>query len=367
MPKLKYPIQQEDRHLRQKIVFSVMEIDPPSFQGVNKITSTGFMDSVKNLGSGILDNMRSEGQRKARDLDLEDADFGLVTDQKKLLDIQKQAQANKDVLKAMSLNSTGDMIDLYLPSQFTVNDVLNYDEASALNISGAAFGQAINSGSSAISAFLQGIARGTESIEALFTGGTAGVAGRIAASRLASSPLGVFAPAGVRQAVGLTAQAVVNPNLATSFKQVVPREFSFNFEFFPKSAEESIQVKKIIRMFRTRAFPEEIRIGSVPVGFKYPDLFKIRLLSGRQGQFRNVGTPIKLSYLRNITTDYNPGAQQTFHADGSPTQINLSLNFVEYKPQTREDIQNEENDAYYEYYGKSETIAFGSSNEYFEN
>ena len=47
MPKLKYPVQEEDRHLRQKIVFSIMEVDSPSFRGLEKLISADFFKQFK--------------------------------------------------------------------------------------------------------------------------------------------------------------------------------------------------------------------------------------------------------------------------------------------------------------------------------
>ena len=53
MPKLKYPVQDEDRHLRQKIVFSMMEVEPPSFEGLDRLADPVVYKSVfeKKLGS----------------------------------------------------------------------------------------------------------------------------------------------------------------------------------------------------------------------------------------------------------------------------------------------------------------------------
>ena len=69
-------------------------------------------------------------------------------------------------------------------------------------------------------------------------------------------------------------------------------------------------------------------------------MFKIRLLSGAGGNFKEVGTPIKYSYLRSISTNYNP-TTPVLHDDGSPTEIDLSLTFTEHKTLHRRDIVNE--------------------------
>lgn len=351
MPKLKYPVQEEDRHLRQKIVFSMMEIEPPSFEGLDRLAETDIIKSITSRTGRALGNesglglIKSKGQAVANDVDAS-GDFPTFETPDPLGSL-----ANQDAgVSALKLRPTGDIVDLYLPPAHVVQDILNYNQATPLNISGGAFLAGANAGSGALQSFAQGIQQGTQSISELFTQGAGGVAGRLAATRLASTPFGAIVPSGLRSAVGLAARVSVNPNLATTFEGVVIRQFVFNFKFLPKSAEESTEVKKIVRMFRLNAYPEEIFAGKVPIGFNYPNLFKIRLLSGRQGQFRNVGTPIKLSYLQSVNTTYNPG-QQTFHPDGSPTEIDMNLTFFEYKTQSRQDVIAEDNDAYYDYYG----------------
>lgn len=346
MPKLKYPVQDEDRHLRQKIVFSMMEVEPPSFEGLDRLAETDVIRSVTSRLNRALGNETGLGLIKSKgETALTDANAT------REFPTTLQGLANENAgVSALKLRATGDIVDLYLPPAHIVQDILNYNNATPLNISGAAFLRGTNAGSGALGSFAQGIQQGTQSISELFTQGAGGVAGRLAATRLASTPFGALVPSGLRSAIGLAARVSVNPNLATTFEGVVIRQFVFNFKFLPKSAEESEEVKKIVKMFRLNAYPEEIFGAGVPIGFKYPNLFKIRLLSGRQGQFRNVGTPIKLSYLQNVNTTYNPG-QQTFHPDGSPVEIDMNLTFFEYKTQSRQDVQAEENDAYFDYYG----------------
>ena len=352
MPKLKYPVQDEDRHLRQKIVFSMMEVEPPSFEGLDRLADTEIIQAIttrteraKNRLTGVTPIVKSSGQAAANDLDAFD-DFPSFDSRTSLSSI---ANENAGV-SALKLRATGDIVDLYLPPAHVVQDILNYNMATPLNISGAAFLSGANAGTGALQSFAQGIQQGTQSISELFTQGAGGVAGRLAATRLASTPFGALVPSGLRSAVGLAARVSVNPNLSTTFEGVVVRQFVFNFKFLPKSPEESAEVKKIVKMFRLNAYPEEIFGAGVPIGFKYPNLFKIRLLSGREGQFRNVGTPIKLSYLQSVNTTYNPG-QQTFHPDGSPVEVDMNLTFFEYKTQSRQDVEAEDNDAYYDYYG----------------
>ena len=61
-----------------------------------------------------------------------------------------------------------------------------------------------------------------------------------------------------------------------------------------------------------------------------------------------------MAYLQNIQHAYNPTAS-TFHEDGSPTEIDLSLTFFEYRALNRGDVEAEDTDRFYEYYGKRAT------------
>lgn len=320
MAGLRYPISDEDRLLRSKIVFQPFKVDPPEFE------STGLF--AKQTWQAIS----GSDPEKARE------------------SIQTLESTS---ISSLKISPFGQSCSLYLPVSYNVNESLNYDTSTALNISGAATVASVNSGASTlVGAVGAGITAGFDSITQFFGGGATGVAARIAAARLASTPLGALVPEGVRNAIGLIARVTVNPNIRTTFNGVAIREFQFQFKFLPRSSEESAEVKRIIKLFRLRAFPREIG-DDFPVGFEYPEIFKIRLLSGKDGDYKHVGTPIKFCYLRNIQTIYNP-TSQTFHPDGAPTEIDLNLSFVEYKTISKRDIENEDNDAFYDYYGVTE-------------
>ena len=358
MPGLKYPLQEEDKFLQSKIVFSIFEVDPPEFQSgvriVQGLENTWEKIASSNLGrffGSAASEITGIGQNGAGDLSgdgLTDAErnagAGAV--------VGSNSSQEPAVVSAMKVTPiTGGNVSLYLPIAYQVNESLNYDNVN-LNASGAATTAGLNAGSDVVSSAARGIMEGFDNIGAFFDEGTGGIAARLAAERLARSPAGFLVPEGIRNSIGLVGRVTVNPNIRTAFRGVNIREFSFQFKFLPKSAEESLEVKNIIRLLRRHAYPEEIRPGGIPLGYKYPDLFKIRLLSGKTGEFKNVGTPIKMAQLRNISTVYNP-TTTALHPDGSPTEIDLTLGFMEYKTISREDIDNEDNDTFYEYYGKN--------------
>jgi len=364
MPGLKYPLQEEDKFLQSKIVFSIFEVDPPEFRNGTRIVQ-GLQDTWKAIsGSQIVRNL-DEFTQPLQDLatgnnSREGGDLPAdgLTDEERLAGAGSFNPSQEPaVVSAMKVTPiTGGNVSLYLPIAYQVNESLTYDTNVSLNASGAATVAGLNAGSDVVSSAARGIMQGFDNIGAFFDEGTGGIAARLAAERLARSPAGFLVPEGIRNAIGLVGRVTVNPNIRTAFRGVNIREFSFQFKFLPKSAEESLEVKKIIRLLRRHAYPEEIRAGKdgagIPLGYKYPDLFKIRLLSGKEGEFKNVGTPIKMAQLRNISTVYNP-TTTALHPDGSPTEIDLNLGFAEYKTISRDDIDNEDDDSFYEYYGKN--------------
>ena len=246
---------------------------------------------------------------------------------------------------------TYEKTELFLPLQFSVRDGIQYTDASFGLFGGAAY-NAIAGGQT----LSQGLVESVQSMGDSFIGLFDTLSGRqqlgaVAAARAAQAPA---VPQVARDIIGLAGRVTVNPNVRTVFNGVATRDFLFQFDFYPKSEEESEELYKIIKRFRINAYPDRISgSGFVPVAYKYPNIFKIRLLSGANGKkiFRNVGTPIKFSYLQNIEANYSRNQGEGLFKSGAPTHIQLSLNFKEYKALDRKDIEEEENEGFYDYEG----------------
>lgn len=259
------------------------------------------------------------------------------------------APASSSVSKLSFTPLADEKIDIHIPLSFQVNDGVNYS-GTELGAFGGAITGALNNAQSVGSAAMEGIKNAGKSFGELFNlfGGSEQELGRLAAARLASR-----IPAGLGgNAIQVAARVSINPNIRAQFQNVNIREFNFAFKFIPTNKEESDQVKKIIKMLRFHAYPEEIPAGSdFSVGYEYPSMFKIRMLFDGN---KNIGTPIKLAYLKTVSTTYNPTATTVF-PDGSPTEIDMNLTFMEYKALSRRDVWYEEDDNYYDLEGVSET------------
>ena len=304
MARYVYPLER-DPEFKSRIVFQVVKVNPPTF-------------ADKNGADPTLTSMSG-----------------------------KKGSIQGTEVTSMSLEYTGDKMDLYLPMAFQVNDALNYSNPE-LGLSGAAAQAALNNSNSIPGAVMSAVEAGAQSITDFVGAITAGNITDVAVARgLATAP-----SSGVTNAVSNSTRIQVNPNIRTLFSGVGTRTFSFTFKFIPTSGAESLQVKEIIRAFRLNAYPEKLSDSKIDIGYKFPNMFKIRLLSEAPGgDFQDVGTPIKLSYLTAISTNYNP-TSAVLHADGSPTEIDLTLSFMEYKPLTRQDVENEGQQSFYHYENK---------------
>ena len=224
-------------------------------------------------------------------------------------------------------------IHLYLPISFQQTDGFQI-AGTDLGILGASvFAGTANSGS-IIKGIGEGISSGFGSIIDLANNNVNGLSAATVVSRLATK----FAPTEVANAFNIAAGVTVNPNTRSTFRGVNLREYTFQFKFLPKSRKEAKDVESIIKLFRTYAYPETIEIGGVAAGYKFPDLFKIDIkVQMGEGKETIVGNKLKHCYLRSINTNYNPSSM-TFHTDGKPVEIDLSLSFQEETTLSRKDI-----------------------------
>lgn len=231
-------------------------------------------------------------------------------------------------------------IQLYMPESFVQTDTFAYDASNSLGQAGAAALGVARSGGGVFEAGAAAIAQSTagisDTVGALV--GNGGL-GRLALARLGSKLGGQTGAA-----AELAAQATMNPNIRATFRSVGPRRFSFLFNMIPKSSAEAANIEWIIRDLRRAAYPNELPPGdngqpaTVPLLFEYPDLFRVtQKVKTEAGYEVLVGTPILYCYLESIGVNYNPTAN-TFHADGYPTQTNLTLNFIEYRTLSRASV-----------------------------
>ena len=126
-----------------------------------------------------------------------------------------------------------------------------------------------------------------------------------------------------------------NPRSELLFQKPAQRTFSFDFDFSPRTAEESESVYNIIQTFKRHAYPSLSHGG---VFYNFPSEFQIEYykctVDPKTGEVSSVVENDWLNRLtrcalQSIVVDYSPhGSYQTFE-NGAPTQMKLTLEFGE--------------------------------------
>lgn len=147
---------------------------------------------------------------------------------------------------------------------------------------------------------------------------------------------GSGAVAGTAGAVGTTAKRLArNPRKEQVFKGVDFRRFTFDYVFAPRSPEEASNVKNIIQLFKYHMHPEFL-VGS----FVYlaPSEFDIQFYEA--GSENENLHKISSCVLTDMSVNYAPNGSWSKLAQtgGFPTQINMSLTFLELENMTKERI-----------------------------
>ncbi len=253
----------------------------------------------------------------------------------------KNAEATADARNGANIPDTTNVkatpadgvpiMELYFPQSLTFNDDVNYNQVD-LGPAGLTGLAAIGNGKSLLNAVGKGVSEGVESIFNLARGTLSAEAAQVAGARAAQ-----FIPKeGVRAAITTAIQTGVNPGTRLLFDKPNIRQFSFTFKLIATSAQEASQIEAIIKTFRMEMYPETINIGAgIPAGYKFPNLFKI--------EFNMRGANMKVPalqhcYLRSAQASYN-ATSMTFHDDGHPTEVDLTLVFQEYRALSKQDIQ----------------------------
>lgn len=220
-------------------------------------------------------------------------------------------------------------ISMYLPSTLQFNDRINYADAD-LGLKGGAAFNAIRSGASGrdvVGAGISALLNSFGSLGDAFSAGLSSEAAQVAALRLVS------ASSELTGAVEVGTGITLNPNRRSTMKDVPIRSFQFAFKLIPTSEEEMQAIDGIVKFFRAEMYPESVSAAGVPVAFKFPSKFFIKMMYGD----KKVGTGILPCFLESASVVYNPN-NMAFHKDGNPQELDLTLIFREERALTKKDI-----------------------------
>lgn len=123
---------------------------------------------------------------------------------------------------------------------------------------------------------------------------------------------------------------VLNPNLEPLFQGPQLRPFSFSFKLSPRSKEEAVRVKEIIRYFKKNM---AVKKGNA-IFLSAPNVFKIQYQYGSAGKVHQSLNLIKMCALTNCSVDYTPNGTYMTYSDPEATMISysISLSFQELTP-----------------------------------
>lgn len=222
-------------------------------------------------------------------------------------------------------------IALFLPAQLVYNDNVAYND-TALGAGGMTALAGINAGQTMVGSLAKGVSEGLESIFNLLKGSLSNQAAQVAAARAVQNMPGDK----LQSAASIGLQTGLNPGTRILFDKPNLRQFSFQFKLIPTSQAEAQAIEKIIKEFRYQMYPEEIDIRNIPIGYKFPNTYRI--------SFKFAGGSIKVPkiqfcYLRDVGVTYNGQTNGTFFYDGHPTEVDLTLSFTEYRALSKRDIE----------------------------
>jgi len=128
----------------------------------------------------------------------------------------------------------------------------------------------------------------------------------------------------------------VNPRNEQFYDSPDFRTFSYTFDFWPRNSKEAKAVADIIYIFKYNSSPG-LR-GKSGALFNAPNYFRI-------SYYQNDGTEnhklhkIAACYCTGVSVDYAPDEQPTFFKDGYPVHSNLTVEFIEDRILTKNDIE----------------------------
>jgi hypothetical protein len=161
---------------------------------------------------------------------------------------------------------------------------------------------------------------------------------------------GETAGAIARMATGVTP----NPYLAVVFQNVTLRTHTFQYRFAPRSEEELMVLKKIIKELKKRMLPGLTK-GS-DILFTFPDTCDISF-----GPNKDIPYKIKKCVMLSLNVNYSPNGP-AFFKTGDPVIVDITMNFKEMSAFTRVDMGEERDDVTLTEAPKGNTGNDGSTN-----
>ena len=237
----------------------------------------------------------------------------------------KIGNSKKITAKTPSGSITTSGIALYMPAGIKVSYNQSYDTDTETGLAGqaeatlSAVGGA-ESNKAKVEAALQGIIGGTATKAKEILGEFVSLAGAGDPVRFSAKRAGV----------------AVNPRNEAFYNSPQQRTFSFTFDFWPRSPEEAEAVTQIISIFKYNSAPgfKEETLGAL---FVTPNYWRISYMfnDGENPHLNKIGA----CYCTDVEVDYSPDGQWTTFKTGQPVHTKLTVNMLEDRIITKQDIE----------------------------
>lgn len=136
---------------------------------------------------------------------------------------------------------------------------------------------------------------------------------------------------GVGSAFGQAVGAVPNPHLQAIFSGIELKTHTFQWTFAPRNADESKNLKAIIRELKKNSLPTYSTTGTAAL--QYPPMVEIKLMP-----WGNNLINFKKCLVSSVSVNYAPnGLPSFFQGTREPTMIEIELQFLETEIQTARD------------------------------
>lgn len=198
------------------------------------------------------------------------------------------------------------------------------------------------------------LSEGTGALKSAFNDPALGVILKNQLTAMAASALpGVSVDA--ESLLNRTTGRIINQNLELLFSGQTLRTFSFAFMLLPRSRNEAIEVRKIIRFFKQGMTPKKSVIeGSGGLGdiasiddgalfLKTPNVFNISYLNSESNTIKGLNK-FKTCACQGVSVNYAPNGYSSYYLDSQPVMVTLSLNFQEVEPIFYDDYSDFDDD-----------------------
>mgnify|MGYP003111798400 CR=1 FL=1 len=249
-------------------------------------------------------------------------------------------------------------VRLPIPDGISDTNTVNWNGAAMGPMAGAALAGATQIANSAVEtanklANAEGGINKLNAIGESLTSGASGLGDQI--KRLGNSPIArevltrqLIATGINALGVNLSAEEILaassgritNQNLELLFSSMNLRQFSFAFQLAPRSQQESIEVRKIIRFFKQGSSPKKSALGENNSAFyvKTPNVFRLSYRRG-DSQIKSLNK-FKVCALQSVNVGYAPNGYATFMTDSQPVNITMGLSFTELTPIFYDDYED---------------------------